>query len=40
MAAQNAFEAVRNYQNTPCVLHCQVNINSVEVNELPFVLKL
>jgi len=40
IAAQNAFEAVRNYQNTPCVLHCQVNINSVEANELPFVLKL
>jgi len=39
MAAQNAFEAVRNYQNTLGILHCQVNIKSVEVNKLHFVLK-
>jgi len=37
MAAQNAFEAVILSKNT---MHCEVNVNSVEVNELPFVLKL
>jgi hypothetical protein len=40
IAAKNAFEAVRNYQNTVYILYYQGNINRVEVNKVPFVLKL